>query len=102
MVQEKEFHYVYTTIVEANEIYTDLTGRFSTTSLSGNRYILVFYDYDSTTITTEAMKNRGEKEMLRSYKVLIRALMDRGLKSLLRHSDNEVSAILTGFLTHEK
>jgi hypothetical protein len=101
MVQEKRCNYVYTAIVEANQIYTDLTDRFPTTSLSGNKYILVLYDYGSTAITTEAMKNRGNKEMVRAYEVLIRAPMDRGLKPCLRHLYNEVSAALTGFLLQE-
>jgi hypothetical protein len=38
MVQKDKCHYVYA-VMETGKIYTDLTGRFPTTSLSGNKYI---------------------------------------------------------------
>jgi hypothetical protein len=39
MIQEDKCHYIYATTLETNQIYSDLTGRFPTTSLSGNKYI---------------------------------------------------------------
>jgi hypothetical protein len=45
IVQEDKGKYMYVTVMETNQIYTDLTGRFPTTSLSGNKYILILYDY---------------------------------------------------------
>jgi hypothetical protein len=41
MVQEEKCNYIYATVMETNQIYTDLTGIFPTTSLSGNKYILI-------------------------------------------------------------
>jgi hypothetical protein len=61
MVQEYECCYVYAAIMETCQIYTDLTGRFPTTSLSGNKYLLMLYDYDSKSVLSEPMKNRGDK-----------------------------------------
>jgi hypothetical protein len=39
MVQEDKCHYIYATTLETNQIYSDLTGRLPTTSLSGNKYV---------------------------------------------------------------
>jgi hypothetical protein len=37
MIQEDKCHYIYATTLETNQIYSDLTGIFPTTSLSGNK-----------------------------------------------------------------
>jgi hypothetical protein len=47
MVQEEKCRYVYITVMETGQIYTDLTGRFPTTSISGKKYILVLYEYNN-------------------------------------------------------
>jgi hypothetical protein len=56
MVQEEKCNYIYAAVMETNQIYTDLTGRFSATSLSGNKYILIIYDYDSNIVLSAPMK----------------------------------------------
>jgi hypothetical protein len=61
MIQEDKCHYVYAATLETTQIYSDLTGRFPTTSLSGNKYILILYDYDSNIVLSAPMKNRGDK-----------------------------------------
>jgi hypothetical protein len=60
MVQEDKCNYIYAAIMETNQIYTGITGRFPTTSLSGNKYILILYDYDSNSVLSAPMKNRGD------------------------------------------
>jgi hypothetical protein len=57
--------------MEANQICTDLTGRFPTTSLSGNKYILILYNYDSNIVLSSPMKNRGDKDLVRAFDLLI-------------------------------
>jgi hypothetical protein len=57
MVQEDKCNYVYAAAMETNQIYSDLTGRFPTTSLSGNKYILILYYYDSNGVLSAPMKN---------------------------------------------
>jgi hypothetical protein len=52
---------MYAAIMENNQTYTDLTGRFPTTSLIGNKYILILYDYDSNIVLSAPMKNWGDK-----------------------------------------
>jgi hypothetical protein len=61
IVQEDKCHYLYATTLETNQIYLDLTGRFPTKLLSGNKYMLILYDYDSNIILSAPMKNRGDK-----------------------------------------
>ena len=39
-------------------IATDLTGRFPTTSLSGNKYVLIIYVDDANAILAEPMKSK--------------------------------------------
>jgi hypothetical protein len=64
MIQEDKCHYIYAATLETNQIFSYLTGRFPTTSLSGNKYILILYDYDSIIVLSSPMKNRGDKEMV--------------------------------------
>jgi hypothetical protein len=56
MAQEDKCRYVYLANMETQEIYTDLTGRFLTTSLSGNKYILVLYYYNSNSVLSVPTK----------------------------------------------
>jgi hypothetical protein len=83
MTQGYKCHYMYATTLETNQIYSDLTGRFPTTSLSGNKYILILYDYDRNSVLSTPMKNRSDKEMVRAFDFLIQSLILRGLKPRL-------------------
>jgi hypothetical protein len=48
------------------------------------KMFLVLYDYDNNTINPTPMKNKGYKEMVCAYDLLIHALIDRGSKPLLQ------------------
>ena len=48
-------------ITKEGKIYSDICGRFPTTSSRGNKYIYIMYVYDYNAILTIAMKNRGDK-----------------------------------------
>jgi hypothetical protein len=61
MIQEDKCHCMYATALETNQIYSDLTGSFPTTSLIGNKDMLILYDYDSNSILYAPMKNKGDK-----------------------------------------
>jgi hypothetical protein len=61
MVQEDKCKYIYAAVMDTNQIYTDLTGRFPTTSLSGNQYILILYGYDSNIVLSSPMKTEVTK-----------------------------------------
>jgi hypothetical protein len=61
LVQEDNCNFIYAAIMETSQICIDLTGRLPKTSLSGNKYILILYDYDSNSFLSSPMKNRGDK-----------------------------------------
>jgi hypothetical protein len=69
--------------------------------LSGNKYILILYDYDSNIVLSAPMKNRGDKEMVRAFDLLIQSLIIRGLKTSLKSLDNEASLALRNYLTKQ-
>jgi hypothetical protein len=101
MAQEEKCNFIYAAIMETNQIYTDLTGIFPTTSLSGNKYILILYDYDSNSALSEPIKNRGDKDMVRAFDLLIQSLIIRGLKPRLQLLDNEASLELRNYLAKQ-
>jgi hypothetical protein len=101
MIKEDNCHYIYATTLETNQIYSDLTGRFPTTSLSGNKYILILYDYLSNSVLSAPMKNRGDKEMVRAFDFLIQSLILRGLKPHMQCLDNEASLALRNYLIQQ-
>lgn len=99
-------HFVYAAIIDVEDpttglIFSDLTGRFPTTSSKGNKYILVIYDYDSNAILAEPMRNRSDKEALQAYEVIIQLLISRGVRPKLQRLDNEASAALKQYLREE-
>jgi hypothetical protein len=99
MVQEYKCKFIYAAIMDTNQIYTYLTGRFPTTYLSGNKCILILYDYDSNSVLSDPIKNRGDKDMVRAFDLLIQSLIIRGLKPSLERFDNEASLALRNYLT---
>jgi hypothetical protein len=101
IIQEDKCHYIYAATLETNQIYSDITGRSPTTLLSGNKYILILYDYDSNSLLSAPMKNRGDKEMVRAFDFLIQSLIVRGLKPHLQHFDNGASLALINYLTQQ-
>jgi hypothetical protein len=101
MVREEKCNFIYAVIMETNQIYTYITSRFPTTALSGNKYILILYDYDSNIVLSAPMKNRGDKDMVRTFDLLIRSLITRGLKPSLQRLDNEASLALRNYLTKQ-
>jgi hypothetical protein len=101
MVQEDKCNYIYAAVMDTNQIYTDLTGRFTTTSLSGEKYILILYDYDSNSVLSAPMKNRGDKDMVRAFDLLIQSLIICGLKPSLQRLYNEAPLALRNYLTKQ-
>jgi hypothetical protein len=94
-------HQVFAAMVDVGNVYGDLTGRLPIQSSSGQQYILTLYDYDSSTISTEPMKNRTNKEMIRAYTSMHKQLVNAGLKPELQVIDNECSAAFRKYLPDE-
>jgi hypothetical protein len=96
-------HFIYADCQQTTgQLFTDPTGRFLTTSTSGNAYILVVYDYDSNYIHAEPMKNRTGPEILAAYQRAITMLASRGLRPLLQRLDNEASAALQQYMQEQQ
>ena len=73
---------VYCTTVEPKttkegKIYSDLCGRFPTTSSRRNKYIYVIYVYDCNAILATAMNNISEKEVIIDFTYLTEDLKIR-------------------------
>ena len=63
---------VYTRVYDVREtIVSDQTGQFPTRSPSGNKYIMVMVEIDSSGILVEPMKIRKDVEMIRAYQTLL-------------------------------
>jgi hypothetical protein len=60
-------------------VFTDQTGQFPTKSQSGNKYIMIMVDIDSSTILVEPIKTRTDAELTRAYKLLLLRLKQAGI-----------------------
>ena len=78
------------TVCLSCRVYSDQTGRFPQTSSRGNKYVMVFYDYDSSAILAEPLKSRAEAELLRAFKKLHALLSDRGFHPNYKSSTTNV------------
>ena len=61
------------------KIYSDICGRFTTTSSRGNKYIYAIYVYEYNSILTTATNNISDKEMIRSFTSLTEDLKIQGI-----------------------
>ena len=49
------------------KIYSDLCGRFPTTSSRGKKYIYVMYVYEFNSIRTKSMNNGSDEDIIKSF-----------------------------------
>jgi hypothetical protein len=96
MVQEDKCSYVFAAITQTGKIYTNLTCRFPTTSLTGKKYTLILFDYDRNNVLFVPMKNRGYKELVSLRNYLTKQGIDYQLAPpYIHHRNNAESAIQT-------
>ena len=79
-------------------IYSDQTGQFPTRSRSGNKYIMVMVDIDSSGILVEPMKSRKDAEMIRAYNTLMSRLHSAGIVPQKHVLDNEISTAMKALI----
>jgi hypothetical protein len=89
---------VYAATIDAGQIYTDQTGRFTVVLSKGNKYIMILYDYDSNAILAQPIKDRTAPELLKAFQAMEQELVARGLKPKLVKLDNEASKLLKDYL----
>jgi len=76
---------------EKERAYSDQTGKFPTTSIRGNKYLMVLCYIDCSFIMMEPMKSRNENEMFRAHNILIKHLKARGFQPKKQILDNKIS-----------
>jgi hypothetical protein len=86
------------TVPISGTVYSDQTARFPTTSSRGTKYVMIFYDHDSSAILAEPLNSRSASELLRAFSKLHQHLTDRGLSPALQILDNECPAALKAFM----
>ncbi len=51
--------------------FSDQTGRFPTRSKSGNKYIMIMVEINSSAFSVKPMKSRKDAEVIRAYNALL-------------------------------
>jgi hypothetical protein len=75
-------------------VYTDPNGKFLVPSVSGNKNVLIVYEYDINYIHAEPMIDRTRPSIIAAYQRSITFLRSRGFKPLLQRLDNEATGAL--------
>ncbi|EED95555.1 predicted protein [Thalassiosira pseudonana CCMP1335] len=98
----KKLRDVYSKVYDVREtIFSDQTGQFPTRSLSGNRYIMVLVEIDSSCILVEPMKSRKDAEMIRAYNALLLRLRRANIIPKKHVLDNEISDSMKNLIRDE-
>ena len=79
-------------------VYTDLTRKFPVASISGHKYVMLLYHYDSNGIIFRPMKNRSDIEAMRVYEDMYNYLKARNCKTKLNIMDNKSSTAVKRYI----
>ena len=83
---------IYTNVYDVWEtIFSGQMGRFPKRLLSGNKYIMVMVNIDSSGILVEPMKSRKDAEMIHVYQTLVQCLQHANITPKKHVPDIEVS-----------
>ena len=63
-------------------IYTDQTDKFPVKSSRGCRYVMVMMEIDTNYIDAKPMKNKTEEDIILSYQLLLKQIIDTGVFNL--------------------
>ena len=96
--------FCFAALADANDktIYTDLAGKFTVRSYSGQQYIFLAYVYDSNAILVRPMKNREKGSVIEAFKSIYNYLSERNFKPKLHVMDNEISKDIEQYITDQK
>jgi hypothetical protein len=92
-------HLVYAVVVDQDQLYTDLTGKFPVRSSRGNSYVMVCYNYDFNYFKVIPMKSRSASEWVKAYDRVHQELTVKGFKPKLQTLNNETSTALKNLFT---
>ena len=86
---------VYTKVYDVREtIFSEQTAQFPTRSQSGNKYIIIMMEIDSSGILVKPMSSRKDSEMILAYKNMMQRLKQANIQPSKHVLDNEISAKL--------
>jgi hypothetical protein len=88
---------LFVTMIPTSEFYksySDQTGKFPVKSSRGNQYVYVFYNYDSNSIHSRAIKDRRSESIKEVWEETHNLLNNSGFLSKLHILDNECSTTL--------
>lgn len=96
-------HAVFTATFEPlGKMYSDMTGKFTSPSSSGNNYILIVYDQDSNSIQALPMKSRSKTDHLAALRTSYTTLVQANCRPRLHFFlDNECSDLVRKFMKDE-
>ena len=96
---------VYTKVVDIpglkGTIYTNQTGKFTITSRSGHKYVMVMVAIDSNAILISPMKNRKDAEIQREYLELLHRSKEAGIAVKNHVLNNEWSTNMEELIRKE-
>eukprot|EP00804_Cyclotella_cryptica_P000999 CCRYP_012348-RA/>CCRYP_012348-RA protein AED:0.11 eAED:0.11 QI:0/0/0/1/1/1/3/0/1327 len=91
---------VYTHVYDTRDtIFSDQTGKFPYRSSSGNHYLMVMVDINSSAILVDPIKNRTDLELTRAYSTLITRLHRAGVVPRKHVLDNKISTAMKTLIT---
>ena len=88
-------HACYTKIIDITGMTAmDLSGKFPITSSRGNKYVFLWYDYDSNTIKSIPIKSKEKEEQVKTYNICHNYYVLRGFIPQVTTLDNEASTMI--------
>jgi hypothetical protein len=88
----KKVQDIYISTYKVHETtFSNQTGQFLTCSKSGNKYIMIMVEINSSAILVEPMKSQKDAEMIQAYNALLLCLQQAGIVPKKHVMDNKVS-----------
>jgi hypothetical protein len=84
-------HLVYAVVVDQDQLYTNLTGKFPVRSSKDNSYVMVSYIYDCNYVKVIPMKSRSASDWVKAYDTIHQEFTVKGFKPKLQTLGNEAS-----------
>jgi hypothetical protein len=75
-----KIHLVYAVLVDQEQLYTYLTGKFPGRSSKGNWYVMVCYVFDCIYVKVVPMKSRSASEWVKAYNLIHQELTSKVFK----------------------
>ena len=72
-------------------VASDLNRAFPVTSHSGNKYIMLWYDYNSNTLQSIPLKSKSAEEQTEAYNTAYEFYVSKGFRPKVHKMDNEAS-----------